>query len=452
MKRLPRRSFLRGAGVLLGLPVLEAMLPARAHAAGPAPQRFGAFYFANGVLQQGAPGSANNHWTSIAGPTAREFTLSRTLAGLQDLRSEIVLIDNLFNSTLYTSGGGGAHWAATTGFLAGQAYVPAGVSLLNPGRSLDQELADRLQGTSRLRALVMGTRPTNNPPPGDFRGTGAYFNHVSWTGQRQQAFRHATSMSVFDALFGGGAPPAGSAPDPAAVARRAARKSVLDFVQEDLTGLQKRLGSSDRARLDAYLTGVNELEKRIDAEGTPTASSCAVPAREGFVTEDFRQRVKNQLDLWVLAFQCDLTRVVTFMLETEHNYNPLDESAGIGGAHHDVSHYLMNGTVNPMAEVGKWQVAQLGYLLRKLKAIPDVDGRTLLDNSVILYGTGIGDGDSHKAEQTPVVLAGRGAGLDPGRMLNANGARWANLLLALGQKFGLPLTAFGDSNGTLAQL
>lgn len=447
LQPLPRRTFLRGLGTLLALPALEAMVPARAFAqASSSPSRFVAVWFSNGVVQKGDPDTVRNHWGCKG--TEHDWALSRTLQPLAPLKSQISVVDGLYNSSLDNIGGA-AHWTATTSFLAGQKHNPSGLNLLKPGRSIDEEIADLVGSGKKLRSLHMGAQTAASAPAGDHRGTGVYLSNVSWKSQNELSFRHESSRNVFTALFGNGVP---HEVNDATRLQREGRLSILDLVRDDATRLKARLGASDRQRLDQFMTSVREVEQGIEAETEMGASTCVVPEQSLYESESYQQRVRNMTDLMIRAFECDLTRVCTFMIDNEHNYLSLSQSVGGShtGKHHDVSHYDMNNALAAATEINKWQVTQLAALLTKMRDLKDLEGKSLLDTSFVLYGSGLGDGDGHLASRTPVVIAGSLHGkVQQGRLIKTNGAPYANLLAGITAKFGGTASKWGDGTGSL---
>jgi hypothetical protein len=336
------------------------------------------------------------------------------------------------------------------------------VKLLRPGRSLDQAMADRAvaetPGGFRVPSLVMGTMSPESYVSGS-KGHKYLLNHVSWRNQNELVTRHYQSSTVFRDLFGAGELPGSNAQRAAQI--RQQKLDVLHFANDQASGLRRTLGPSDRVRLDEFLSGLGELDRRIRDEQRIGAGGCSKPDASGYATESMTRRAQNMSDLAVKAFECGLTRVCTFMLDTAHQSYSLNQRIpGVVGGHHQVSHYASQETpgyglppdvaLRGMAAVNRWQVEQLAYLLRKLRDTRDVDGRPLLDNTMVLYGCGLGDGDRHDVRDVPMLLAGRGGGLPAGRCKVYTGdPRHSNLLLALAQRWGLDVASWGNSTGAL---
>jgi hypothetical protein len=463
MKPIPRRTLLTGLGTAIALPMLEAMLPTgRTAFAAPAPLKFAAVYFSNGTLNRGEPGSLNNYWRCPVN-SEDDWQLSRVLESLEDVKEYITPVHGLYNACHdevevvdgKTTPGVG-HFTEATSFLTGRSQAwdwnnLSIVALMHPGRSIDWAMADKAAaetpGGLKVPVLNIGTYSTETFASGQ-KGSKYLLNHMSWKSQNEQAFRHATSQSVFDELFGNQNP---LETEEAAARRRRLQKSVLDYVKDDADAVSKRLGASDRHRMEEFLTGLRDLEQRIDQEGL---LSCTIePDTSTYADESYTQRTANMADLMVIAFQCGITRVSTFMLDTAHQDTPLSQTVGgsITGGHHSVSHYLMNGTRDQAVAINKWQVSRFGYLVRRLRDTLDVEGKPLLDTTMLMYGCGFGDGDGHHRADIAMLLAGKGGGLPAGKCKVFTGnPRHSNLLVALLQKWGLPETTWGNSTGVLS--
>lgn len=467
MKRLSlsRRTLLRGSGLVLALPALEAMLPRVASAAPTPPLRFISIFFANGTLLRGAPGTVYNKWECTG--AGANFQLSEAMAPLAPHKNDITVIHGLRNESLdyaaRTTGGDIDHQHGPTAFLTGQPWdrnrTLGQWTLVRAGRSIDQEMG--ASTNYGLRVFVLGAQPT---------GAGGLptRNHISWESQTQIAPRLDTSQKAYNRLFGSMTPP------PPGMPQFDARRSILDFVKGDANALQAKLGTADRAKLDEYFTAVREIERRIAAENT--AIMCVVPAAGGYSENDVNNatlldaRAKNMIDLMVLAIQCDQTRVCTFMLDNEENTTLLRDHGGIirpsDTGHHFQSHYSraepgydpagtdQNQKPLNQLQYNLWQTAKLAYLLQRLKDVKEADGSPLLDHSMLLYGTSLGDSDSHSHQNVPVILAGKANGaLQQGRLIRyTDGRPRENLLLTLLQKFGVQANAVGLSTGILTEV
>ena len=419
--RLRRRSFLVAAGTLLALPALEAMQPGSgiARAANPpGTPRFMTFHFPIGVNRAAwKPSGTETSWT-----------LGASQVDLAPHKGDITVITGVNNSG-DKSGTAGHTCNAATFLTAGD--VPQGIHSM--GTSADQMIAATLAGKTQFASLELGTSILNENPNAEAGYDPVLKDHLSWS-KGTPLPKEINPSALFDRLFAGGTSTLSAAE---AARRRHFGQSVIDSVRGDATRLQSRLGKGDNAKLDEYLSGVRELELRIQA----TAAVCSPGARPG-PPADVRDRVKQMLDLSVLAFSCDLTRVITFGYEhtvTEQNH----PWVGVNDGYHiGVTH---NQPGQPYAAVNQWIVSQFAYLLAKLKATPDATG-TLLDNTIVYFASELGEGSSHSASDIPMIVAGKGAGKIPvqGRLLARSGQGNGNVLIALMQAMGVSVSSFGN--------
>ncbi len=473
--RLARRSFLRAAGVSISLPWLEAMVKHEARAAAATPRRFAAVFFGNGVFANGLPGSNDNYWHCTPGSTDLNWTLSRTLAPLAKHKALITYFHGLDPRDLRLNLDG--HWAPAASFLTGLRHNSnaegGGERLYRPLPlgSLDQAIANVLGSPS----LNMAPFPVAHPPGSSTtasRGAGVFLTNISWKSQTQVAPRHDTSWGVFDAIFKS-APSGPPLPPSTLVQLRAAQKSMLDLVHGQAKSLQGRLGASDREKMGHYLTGIREVEQNIAAEANNPVppASCNALVRDAFNDGPGRVHLdvgnKNMADLIALAFQCNRTQVATWMIDGEHNFDRMSAripgytgpAAGDDG--HIISHHQGADRTQALITMNDWHVKKFLYLCDKLAAAPrEANGKTILENSVLMFGTGMGDGNRHGTYEVNVnkpgylgmakILVGNGDGLfQAGRYIDANHAHHANLLLALARKFGVATDKFGNSDGVL---
>lgn len=420
---LSRRTFLRGVGTAIALPLLESALPRSARAAAnSAPLRLMTFHFPIGVNRESwAPSGTETSWKLGAS--------QQPLAGFE---GDICIITGVSNSG--DKSGTAGHTCNIATFLTAR-DVPQGITSM--GTSADQMIAASLKGTTKLASLEIGTSILNENPNDEPGYDPVLKDHLSWSNGTPLP-KEINPSAVFDRLFAGIG--TGSAADQAAAARRRHYgQSVIDAVRADAQALQKKLGKGDNAKLDQYLTGLRELEQQIAATATP-AAACTPGARPG-PPADIRQRVTQMLDLSVLAFACDVTRVITFGYE--HTVTEIAHPwAGVtDGYHIGVTH---NNPGAPYAAVNKWIVTQLAYLLDKLKKTSDVTG-TLLDNSIVYFASELGEGSSHSASNIPMIVAGRGGGrIQSGRLLARDGQGNGNVLISLMQAFGVNPGTFGN--------
>lgn len=298
------------------------------------------------------------------------------------------------------------------------------------GTSADQRIASSLAGATPFRSLELGTSILRENPNQEAGWDPVLKDHLSWSNGTPLP-KEINPSALFDRLFANG----GASSDAIAL-RRTLQRSVLDAVRSDATSLKKRLGKNDNLKVDEYLTGLRELELRINA----TSSTCTTGARPG-PPADVRDRVKQMLDLSVLAFRCDLTRVITFgyehtVTDQAHPWLGINEGFHIGITH--------NQPGEPYVKVNTWVVSQLAYLLDQLKATPDGSG-TLLDNTIVYFASEMGEGNSHSGRDLPIVVAGRGGGrITPGRLLDRPGQGNGNVLISLMQAMGVSVSSFGN--------
>ncbi len=431
-----RRAFLRGAGALVALPALEALgAPFQAAAR---PRRLAVLYVPNGV---NVP-----QWT--AGGEGKDYVLSPTLKALEPIRGDFSLLSGL-NHENATPGedGGGDHSRAAPTFLTGTRAYKTGGADIRAGVSFDQVAARAIGGRTRWPSLQLSTDGARSAGRCDSGYSCAYQYNLSWSSPNLPLPAEHDPRQVFERLFGAG-PLAGDAEG--ADARKALQKSVLDFVQEDARSLQGRLGARDREKLDEYFGAIREVEKRIAAAEGPRGP--AVPAPAG-VPASFLEHVRIMMDLTALAFQGDATRIVVFMLAHEGSNRAFPE-IGIPEAHHQISHHQGNlEKLSKIARIDRFYVDRLKDFIERLKAVPDGEG-TLLDQAMVLYGSGISEGNRHLHSDLPIVLAGRGGGtLSPGRRIRfPDPTPMTNLLLALLERLDVPADRLGDSTGVATGL
>jgi hypothetical protein len=423
MKRtLARRTFLRGLGTAIALPFLESALPRVARAApSTAPLRLLTFHFPIGVNRQSwAPSGTEMNWQ-----------LGASQQPLTDLKGDICVITGVSNSG--DKSGTAGHTCNIATFLTAR-DVPQGIKSM--GTSADQMIAATLKGTTRFGSLELGTSILNENPNDEPGYDPVLKDHLSWSDGTPLP-KEINPSAVFDRLFAGVTSGSSPADQQAAARRRHYGQSVIDAVRADSDALKKRLGKTDNVKLDQYLSALRELELRI---GTTATTACTPGARPG-PPADIRARVTQMLDLSVLAFACDLTRVITFgyehtVTERAHPFAGVNEGYHIGVTH--------NNPGAPYAAVNKWIVEQLAYVLDKMKKTADVTGN-LLDNSIVYFASELGEGSSHSASNIPIIVAGKGGGrIASGRLLARDGQGNGNVLYAIMQAFGVNPGTFGN--------
>jgi hypothetical protein len=433
---LPRRTFLRGVSATLALPLLDAMVPALtalAKTPARAVPRIGFIYTPNGVIQA--------QWTPAAAGAG--FELSPILSPLEALRDRVIVVSGLAHRQAESFGDGNAdHHRATAAWLSGvHAWTRTNGLEIKLSTTADQLAASAIGKDTRLPSLELALESQTSIAC-DSGADCFYSNTVSWRSPTTPLPAEVHPRVVFERLFGDG----GSAADRLAQSRKTA--SLLDSVTEDAARLQKRLGASDRARLGEYLDSVRALETRIQmAEGSD--SPLALPDRPTDIPATLHEHAKIMFDLQVLAFEADITRVFTLLVGREQTNRSYPE-IGVPDGHHVVSHHQHDpGLVAKKAKIDTYHVQLVAEFLAKLGATPDGDA-SLLDQSIVLYGSGLGDGDLHSHHDLPVFVAGGGAGtLRGGRHLKLAETPMSNLLVALLVKVGAKVEQLGDSTGPL---
>jgi hypothetical protein len=426
--------------VAVALPLLEAMTPARAQETGAKPPTRMAFlYVPNGIQM--------DDWTPKEVGTG--FTLSPVLEPLAAFKNDLLVLSGLTLDPARAHGdGGGDHARAMASFLTGRHPRKTDGADLRAGISVDQVAARKVGRATRFPSLEIGCEGGNNAGQCDHGYSCAYQSNLSWRGESTPVAKEINPRLVFDRLFGG---PLGGDGDEDRGPRQ--RKSVLDHVTEDARHFATELGASDRRKLDEYLTSVREVEQRVSRVRPALAAGKATYPRPLGIPIDYEEHLRLMADLLVLAFQSDLTRIVTFVFANDGS-NRSYRSIGVPDGHHDLSHHGGDETKRAkVREINRFHTSQLAYLLAKLKAIREGDG-TLLDRSMIAYGSGISDGNAHNHDDLPILLVGNGSGtIKTGRHLRfARETPLTNLYLSLLDRIGVTIDSFGDSTGRLESL
>lgn len=439
---MQRRTVLKGAGTLMSLPLLNAMLPENgleAAEAGAAPLRLGYVFFPNGAIMP--------DWTPKQ--EGSEYELSRTLKPLEELKSEINVISGLAQEQGYAHGDGpGDHARSAATFLTGVHPVKTAGANIRVGRSADQVAVDAIGKTTRLPSLEIGLERGRTAGNCDSGYSCAYSSTISWKTPTTPMAKEINPRLVFERLFGN---KEGSPEERAKKAKY--RRSILDLVAGDAKRLRSRLGQTDQRKLDEYFTSVREIEQRI-----VQAQKSAELEKPDFeipqdIPRDTTVHMNLMYDLMLLAFRTNSTRIVTYMLANEGS-NRSYPMAGVKGGHHQLSHHRNDkGKVADLQKIDEYSVKQFARFLNKMKETKEGDG-SLLDNSMIVLGSGLGDGNRHRHEDLPVVLAGKAGGTVPtGRHLRVpNKTPLNNLFLSMLHRVGSSAESFGDSTGELKQI
>jgi hypothetical protein len=444
-KHLHRRTFLRGLGAAIALPMLDAMQPALASpantAATKAPLRLAFTYIPNGVTMK--------DWRPAT--TGADFAMSPILKPLEGFRENLLVLSGLDHQNADALGdGGGDHARAGACFLTGVHPKKTAGADIRAGISVDQIAAKNLGSATRLASLELGCEDSRTVGSCDSGYSCAYTNSISWRGPQTPMPPETNPRIVFERLFGDD----DFSATPEARARRAAqRKSILDVVNNRTQRLVQDLGAADRRKLDEYLTGVRELEQRIQLAEKDQRKFTPDIEKPAGVPVAFADYIKMMFDLQVLAFQADVTRVSTLLFGREASVRTYNE-IGVPDPHHPLSHHRnLPDMIEKITKINTYHVSLFAHFLEKLKATKDGDG-SLLDHSMIVYGGAICDGNSHSHKDLPVLLAGRGDGrLKTGRHIQyEKGTPMTNLYLSLLERMNVPTERLGDSTGQLQHL
>jgi hypothetical protein len=430
---LPRRTFIRGMGAALALPFLDAMVPAMSALSKTAP-RFAAIYCGNGANML--------DWTPATEGVG--FAFSPILKPLEAFRDRTLVFTGLDNFPATDQGdSGGQHPRAAPAFMSCVHPKQTEGADVQAGTTIDQMIARQICRDSKLSSLELAVDRNDVVGACDHGYACAYMNSMSWKSPTMPLPSETHPRLVFERLFGSG--------DTAEerVARSQEDRSILDGVTQEIVQLRRTLGARDGVKLSEYLDAIRDVEQRI-AKSESHNSDFAVPERPVGVPETFREYAELMFDLQVLAFQADITRVTSFLMARE-NVNRSYGEIGLPEAHHSMSHHGNNPEkMAVFSKLNTYHVEALAYFLKKLQAIPDGDG-TLLDHSVVLYGSGMSDGNTHNNYNVPVVVVGgRDQHIKGNRhLVYPKGTPLANLSLSLMDKFGVNLEQFGDSTGEL---
>ncbi|MXY17180.1 MAG: DUF1552 domain-containing protein [Acidobacteria bacterium] len=443
-KHLPRRTVLRGLGASLALPLLDGMVPAyaalRKTAANPV-RRLGVCYVPNGMEMRA--------WTPAG--EGREFDFSQILQPLAPFRSQTNVLTGLADKVAVPRPGEGIgdHARASATFLTGVHVKKTEGADIRAGVSMDQIAARQLGAETQLASLELGVDSVETLGACDAGYSCAYTNTIAWRTATTPLPMENNPRAVFERLFG--------STDSTDVAARLARirqdRSVLDYVGDRVAGLQQTLGPGDRTKLDQYFDAVRDVERRIQMAEEQSDREIPLFEQPAGIPDTFEAHSRLMFDLLALAYQTDLTRVGTFMLSREVSGRAYPE-IGVPDSHHGCSHHQNDpAKLEKLAKINTFHMQQFAYFLDKLQSTPDGDG-TLLDHSMLIYGSGISDGNIHFHMDLPVVMVGGGGGtLKGGRHLRyANDTPLTNLYVSVLGKLGVPVEQFGDSTGKLEYL
>lgn len=435
-RSISRRTVLRGAGVTLALPWLEAMMPAASGAAPAMPVRMAVLYMPNGVN------------TSAWAPegTGRDFKLSPTLEPLNDFKDNIIVAQNLWNAAAKDGDG---HYVKESAILTSTRISKTlGEDLNSHGVSMDQVAAQRIGGETPLPSLELGISPEATGVDLAVGYTRVYGCHIAWSSPTTPLAREINPRSVYERLFRAAAPNGNTAKDDAL---------LLDRVLGQAKELRAQVGAGDRRRIDEYMSIVRSLEQRTERvtrtgrsawkPRVPLSSAAAPPEDPG----QYAEHVRLMLDMMALAFQTDTTRISTFMFGNAVSNVSFRWLDGVRIGHHDASHHSNDADkLRQYQLINKWFVAQYAYFLGKLQAAREANG-SVLDNSAIIFASALSDGNSHNPHKLPVVVAGKAGGrLAAGQnIVYSDDTPLANLWLSILSAIGTPVDRFADSTGLL---
>lgn len=433
-KHLSRRTFIRGAGVTMALPFLESMVPAASAASqnkALSPTRLGCIYFPHGVTQ--------DKWKPATSGTGFEFT--EILKPLERFRDQLIVISDLSHPQAYGAGSATAnHQRSSAVFLSGapaqfgsQAYL---------GVTMDQVAARKIGQDTILPSMELAIQEGSTSAG----TTSAYSNTISWQGPTSPLPMQNNPQVVFERLFGDGST------DAERRARRAQSLSLLDSVLEDVAALNRDIAAPDRALVERYLEDVREIERRITIAAESLPEDLEAPAKPAGIPDDFDDHAKLMFDLQVVAWQAEITRITTLMFAREAS-NITFPSSGVNDPFHPLSHHSnIEDNIERLSVLNRYHVGVFAYLLDKLQNTPDGEG-SLLDHSLLMYGSGMSNSNEHDHDPLPIILAGGASGrLEGGRHLRAPAPHTplSNLLLAVLDKLEVRQDAFGDSTGMMS--
>jgi hypothetical protein len=444
-----RRAFLRGLGVCVALPTLESVAPVANLIAAPAanplattatgmPLRMGFIAFANG----------SNYVRWLPKGEERDYEMNETFVPMRDLKEKFQVVTHLAHDGANNWGDGpGDHARSGASFLTGcHAWKTLG-SRLHLGISVDQIAARQVGHLTRIDSLQLGVEGTRLYGACDTGYPCAYQYNISWASETLPLSPEPNPRLVFEKLFGSGTRVEREANLRQRLERR---RSVLDFVLDDVKRLNRNLGRNDKQKVDEYLAGVRKLEQQIEKNEKFKLPDASLGQPAG-IPENHEEHVDLMYDLMAVAFQTDSTRVVSYCVAPEGSNRPFP-TLDIAEGHHFLTHHMGNQEkIKKVAKIEKWYMERFAKFLRTMDSMKDADGRSVLDNSMLVYGCAMGDGNRHNHDDLPVVLAGGGGGtLKPGRHLKLKDSTpMTNLYVAMLDRAGVKAERVGDSTGKL---
>jgi hypothetical protein len=427
----------------MALPLLEAMMPQSvlaAPAVRKAPVRMAFFYVPNGVNME--------HWRAASeGPLTELPTILQPMA---DLKDHLLLLTGLTCDKARPNGdGAGDHARSAAAFLTGCQPRKTPGADIKAGISVDQYAAQQLGKNTRFASLELGLERGAQAGNCDSGYSCAYSSNIAWSSESTPVAKEVDPRLVFDRLFGNG--------DKVEMAETRDRRdryqrSILDFVLTDAKSLKTRLGVKDQQKLDEYFTGVREIEKRVELAGKSYDLPKGVTAPSG-IPQEYADHIRLMLDMLALAFQTDQTRIATFMFANEGS-NRSYKHINVPEGHHDLSHHQKDtAKLEKLKQINRFHIEQYAYFLNKLRSMPEAGG-SVLDNSMLIYGSGISDGDRHNHDDLPILLAGKAGGqVKTGRhLVYQENTPLNNLFLSLLDRMQVQVHSLGDSTGRLNNL
>ena len=445
---IPRRTFLRGLGTAVALPLLDAMTPTRVFAAGAsagqAPIRMAFLFVPNGMHMP--------DWTPAReGPN---FDFPKILQALRPVKRDLLVLSGLTHDKGRGNGDGPGDHARSAGvFLTGVQPLKSEGAEVRAGVSVDQKVAKQIGHLTRFPSLEIGTEKGRQSGKCDSGYACPYSNNISWRDAATPMTKEVSPRAAFERLFAGDL---GREVSERQARRRLFKKSILDFVLEDAHALSGKVGGRDRVKLDEYLSAVREIERRIERAESETRDRSTVVSGQAPPEEtpsSYEEHIRLMGDVMILAFQADVTRVCTFMLANEGS-NRSYRFIGVNEGHHTLSHHQNDPVkLGKISNINEFHAKQFAYVVQKMKSTPEGDG-SLLDNCMILYGAGISDGNRHNNENLPIVIAGKAGGtIRTGRHVRYDfETPMSNLFLSMMDRMGVHADTFGDSTGRLRGL
>ena len=445
---IPRRTFLRGLGTAVALPLLDAMTPTRVFAAGAsagqAPIRMAFLFVPNGMHMP--------DWTPAReGPN---FDFPKILQALRPVKRDLLVLSGLTHDKGRGNGDGPGDHARSAGvFLTGVQPLKSEGAEVRAGVSVDQKVAKQIGHLTRFPSLEIGTEKGRQSGKCDSGYACPYSNNISWRDAATPMTKEVSPRAAFERLFAGDL---GREVSERQARRRLFKKSILDFVLEDAHALSGKVGGRDRVKLDEYLSAVREIERRIERAESETRDRSTVVSGQAPPEEtpsSYEEHIRLMGDVMILAFQADVTRVCTFMLANEGS-NRSYRFIGVNEGHHTLSHHQNDPVkLGKISNINEFHAKQFAYVVQRMKSIPEGDG-SLLDNCMILYGAGISDGNRHNNENLPIVIAGKAGGtIRTGRHVRYDfETPMSNLFLSMMDRMGVHADTFGDSTGRLRGL